>query len=72
MAKEENKKELWERIKSEQMAIRRITNEDLKCKDCVRRFDDTEIYSNTSKCLAFKLKPSKVLGGGDCSKYSKE
>lgn len=61
-----------DRIKSEQ-TLTRITNNDMVCRNCLLRFDDTVIYGNTSKCEAYpKCKPTKVLIGGKCSEYIKQ
>ena len=49
-----------------------IKNNSLVCKDCKKRYDDAELPCNTSKCEAFKLKPSEVFDGGDCIEYEKE
>lgn len=57
---------LKERIKSESRATRRITNNDLVCKDCVYKFDDSKKFGNTSRCQAFKWKPSNIVAGGNC------
>lgn len=66
-------KELQERIKSEQMAIKRTTNDDLVCKDCVQRLPDNLILGNTSKCEYYpQCKPIGILVGGECEQYVKE
>ena len=59
-----------DRIKSEQQAFGRVTNNDLVCKDCLQRFDDTECYGNTSMCEYYPNgKPNSVLCGGECKEY---
>lgn len=64
---------IGERIKSEQKAIVRSTNNDLVCKDCLVRYPDDVIYGNTSKCEEYpNCKPIPVLLGGQCEKYIKE
>lgn len=63
---EENK-----RLLSEQMCMKRITNDDLVCKNCIHKFDDSEKYGNTSKCEVYDLKPAKVLTGGNCDEYER-
>lgn len=49
-----------------------IKNKNLVCKDCKKRYDDTELPCNTSKCEAFVRKPNEVLDGKDCIEYEKE
>lgn len=61
-----------ERIESEARACISITNANLVCKDCKKRFDDTERFGNTSKCEAFISKPNSVLKGGNCDEYIHE
>lgn len=75
--------ELYERIKSEQESTAPIRCSDLVCKDCEFRFDDSNPMRNgrrngygrmrgpTSKCSKFAVKPTDVLLGGNCPKYSK-
>ena len=65
-------KKLFDRIKSEQEAFGRVTNDNLKCADCKFRFEDSKVYGNTSKCEKFKDKPNEVLLGGSCNEYRKE
>ncbi len=61
------------RIESEQRAIKGMTNDDLVCKDCLLRFDDTQILGNVSKCEQYPdCKPIPILQGGKCDKYIKE
>ena len=69
-----DKKELEKRIKSEQQCMKRITNNDLVCRDCTNRFDDSEREGNTSFCAAYprRFKPNEVINGGDCRYYLKE
>lgn len=64
-------KNIYKRYESEQKAFMRITNDNLKCKDCLYKYDDTTIYGNTSKCSMFNHKPDKVILGGECNKYVK-
>ena len=63
------KEELGKRVTSEQQCMRRVTNDDLVCKTCIHKFDDSVKLGNTSVCEVFDLKPGKVLVGGDCSEY---
>lgn len=65
MATEEMKK----RIVSEQECAKRITNNDLICKDCKFMYVDTVELGNTSMCEKFNVKPVKVLLGGDCDEH---
>lgn len=60
------------RIESEAKCTRRITNDDLVCKDCVSRYDDHIKMGNTSVCKKYDEKPNQVLSGGSCEKYEKE
>lgn len=70
MAKQDNMKR---RIQSEAKAIRRVTNDDLVCKDCVLRYPDDVIFGNVSKCEQYpKSKPNEVLLGGKCDAYVEE
>lgn len=57
------------RIVSEQQCMKRITNNDLVCKNCAFAFDDTVKLGNTSVCEKFTSKPNKILLGGDCDEY---
>lgn len=51
----------------------RITNQDLVCRDCLYRYDDSVIWGNTSKCEMYEtVKPSTVIDGGKCELYDKE
>lgn len=63
---------LDEKFKKDQLKFTPIKNKDLVCKDCMKKYDDTELPCNTSKCEVFDLKPSNVLDGGDCNEYEKE
>lgn len=49
-----------ERIKREQRATKRITNDDLVCKNCIYKLE------KTSKCKAYSLKPDSIICGGNC------
>lgn len=64
-----NKKDFEKRIISEQQCMKRITNDDLVCKTCEYKFDDSIKLGNTSTCEIFTVKPGKVLLGGDCDEY---
>lgn len=65
-------KDLKNRVVSEQQCMKRITNDDLVCKDCTFKYDDTVKLGNTSACEKFDVKPAEVLLGGDCIEYEKE
>ena len=70
MAKQDDMKR---RIQSEAKAVRRITNDDLVCKDCVLRYPDAVIFGNVSKCEQYpESKPNEVLLGGKCDAYVEE
>ena len=49
-----------------------VKNKDLICSNCKKRYDDTNLPCNTSKCEAFAVKPDEVFDGGDCIEYEKE
>lgn len=61
--------EMKKRIASEQQCMRRITNNDLVCKDCIFAYDDSVKLGNTSTCDKFTTKPNQVLVGGDCDEH---
>lgn len=63
------KEELKKRVVSEQQCMKRITNNDLVCKNCMHVFDDTVKLGNTSTCDKFTVKPNQVLLGGDCDEF---
>ena len=63
---------LDEKFKNDILKFTPIKNANLVCRDCKKRYDDTELPCNTSKCEAFKMKPSEVFDGGDCIEYEKE
>ena len=64
-------KDFKQRIVSEQQCMKRITNNDLVCKDCAFQYDDTIKLGNTSVCEKFYVKPPEVLLGEDCIEYEK-
>ena len=54
------------------LKMERITNNDLICRDCRFKFDDTEKPCNTSKCAKFnRIKPNEVLDGKYCLQYER-
>lgn len=56
-----------ERVISEAMGFKRITNEDMVCKNCIYCWDDSKIYGNSTKCDCFPIaKPNHVVDGGRC------
>lgn len=63
---------LDEKFKKDELKFEVIKNENLICKDCRKKYDDTELPCNTSKCEAFDMKPDEVLDGGDCTEYEKK
>lgn len=65
-------REIVKRWEDDNLTFERISNNNLICKDCIFRFDDSEVYGNTSRCLAFIDKPNGVLMGGDCDEYEAE
>lgn len=72
MAANKKLNSLDEKFKKDQLKFERITNDDLVCKDCKKKYDDTLLPCNTSKCKAFVMKPDGVLSGGDCIEYEFE
>lgn len=72
MATNEKLNSLDEKFKNDELSFKQITNEDLVCKDCKKKYDDTFMPCNTSKCEAFSMKSGKVLDGGDCNEYENE
>ena len=70
MSKKNSLHEKWEK---DPVRFKRITNDDLVCKDCAFRLDDSEIYGNTSRCEVFPdIKPGKVINGGKCDEYLRD
>lgn len=67
-----NETNIKKRIVSEQQCMKRITNDDLVCKTCTHKYDDSVKLGNTSTCEVFDVKPGKVLLGGDCDEYEFE
>lgn len=66
------KSELEKRMESEGLGASRITNNDLQCKDCKYKRDDSIILGNTSKCDIYPVsKPNKVIAGRNCNFYDK-
>ncbi|MBO5933867.1 MAG: hypothetical protein J6Q94_00095 [Clostridia bacterium] len=63
---------LDEKFRNDRLKFEPIKNKNLVCKDCKKRYDDTELPCNTSKCEAFARKPNEVLDGKDCIEYEKE
>lgn len=60
---------LEKRIESESKTTRRIINDDLTCSNCKFKYDDIDIFKNTSICEQYSEgKPNQVLLGGDCDK----
>ena len=60
------------KFENDELKMVRITNEDLVCKGCRNKFDDTNIPANTSKCEKYDLKPDEVLDGGKCIVFDAE
>ena len=60
---------LDEKFKNDDLKFEQITNKDLICETCKKKYDDTNMPCNTSKCEAFNVKPNEVLDGGDCIEY---
>lgn len=60
------------KFKNDILKFEPIKNKNMVCKDCIKRYDDTDLPCNTSKCEAFQIKPDEVLDGRDCIEYEKE
>ena len=60
------------RIQSEAKAVSRLTNQDIVCKDCRFRYDDSIKWGNTSTCKRYSIKPNPVILGKSCDEYEKE
>ena len=63
---------LDEKFKNDKLKFVQIKNNDLICKNCRKKYDDTNVPCNTSKCEAFAVKPNEVLDGGDCIEFENE
>lgn len=63
---------LDEKFQKDELKFEPIKNKDLICDDCKKKYDDTDLPCNTSKCEAFDIKPDKVLDGGDCIEYERK
>lgn len=62
-----------DRIRSESRATVQMSNNDMVCKDCLLRYDDSSSNRNTTRCEAYQtVKPYGVLAGGECDEYVKE
>lgn len=59
------------RIQSEARAVSRVTNQDIVCRDCRFKYDDSIKWGNTSTCKKYKIKPNQVILGKACDKYEK-
>lgn len=69
MATNKKLNSLDEKFKNDNLKFEQIKNDDLVCKTCKKKYDDTNMPCNTSKCEAFNVKPVEVLDGGDCIEY---
>lgn len=72
MATKKKTNSLDEKFQNDNLKFEPIKNKDLVCETCKKKYDDTELPCNTSKCEAFELKPDEVLDGGDCYEYEQE
>lgn len=64
-----------DRIESEAKACIGVHNGAMVCKDCVQRYDDSEIPANATKCEAYPDgKPLAIVFGEtkECDEYVKE
>lgn len=62
-------KDKW---KKDELKLYRITNDDLTCRNCKFRKDDSEVLGNTSRCEKFRIKTRQVLDGGECDEKEVE
>lgn len=60
---------LDEKFKKDKLKFNQIKNENLVCRECKKKYDDTNIPGNTSKCEAYGIKPIEVLDGGMCYEF---
>lgn len=67
-----NKNALDEKFKKDELKFERITNDNLVCKTCRKKYDDTNMPCNTSKCEAYGIKPIEVIDGGMCFEYERQ
>lgn len=67
-----NRNTIDEKFKNDKLKFEVIKNENLVCKDCQYKYDDTEMPCNTSKCAKFPVKPNEVIDGGDCHEYKEK
>lgn len=77
---ENAQRELCEKVGSEAMAGSPIRCKDLTCRNCKFRYDDSNPERNgrrngygrmrgpTGRCEKYRIKPNKVLLGGECDK----
>lgn len=64
---------LNKKCKKDNLKMQQVKNDNLQCEDCLYKLDDTGTPCNTSKCEKFpKMKPVKVLSGGECDEYIEE
>lgn len=68
----ENVNAIDKKFKKDKLKFEQIKNENLVCKDCAFKYDDTDMPCNTSQCEVFEVKPDEVLDGEDCNEYKKE
>lgn len=68
-----NKNPLDKKFKNDRLKFGLIKNADLMCNDCMYRYDDSQVFGNTSRCEMYQdCKPSEVLDGNECWLYDKE
>lgn len=48
-----------------------ISNDDMVCKDCKHKLDDSVMRGNASKCKRFDIKPVRVFLGGNCLEHER-
>lgn len=67
------KNSLSKKWKNDSLIFEPIANDNLVCKDCLFRFDNSEIYGNTSRCEIYPdRKPSEIIYGKACNEYIRE
>lgn len=60
---------LDEKCKKDNLKFNPIRNKDLVCRECAKAFDDTDNPGNVSRCEAFRIKPIRVIDGGECLEF---
>ncbi|MCH5185213.1 MAG: hypothetical protein J1F64_03720 [Oscillospiraceae bacterium] len=54
------------------MSMKRTTNNDLVCRDCIYRYDDSVRVGNTRRCEMYSQKSEKIFLENECDEYKKD